>query len=164
MQKFKFQSFNKIPLKIFQNQLRYFSDVIPSSSSTTQENTINNSNTIVDDKMLDFTSLDLIYQLDHTKELPKKFKNWAPLPDKLPENLPFAVNRTKNGAYPVYIDIYGGDKKCTLIRKISGDVLSLKDELEKVTWGKEVMVRAGHLRVNGDWKWRLVHYLHKMGF
>ena len=171
MQKLKFQSIKKLSPKIFQNQLRYFSDVISSSSSSTttvppltQENTANINKTLEDDKMFDFTSLDLTYQLDNTKELPKQFKNWAPLPDELPDNLPFAVSRTKNGSYPVYIDIYGGDKKCTLIRKISGDVLALKDELEKVTWGQKVIVKAGHLRINGQWKWRIVHYLHKMGF
>lgn len=168
MQKLRFQSFGRITKNIVSNQFRYFSHGTASSSSSTTTTTETPEGNIGkdgdDDRMLDFSSLDLRYKLDDTKILPRQYKNWAPLPEKLPESLPFAVCRSKNGCYPVYTDIYGGDKKCTIIRKISGDVLVLKEELEKVTWGKEVLVRAGHLRINGQWKWRIVNYLHKLGF
>jgi len=97
------------------------------------------------------------------------FKNmWTepPAADTEPLTLPFAVDRTDIGrALPVYTDYKGGGTKVvTMIRKIRGDVHSLKADMEKVCDNREVIIRPGKLVVEGNYHARLKLWLSALGF
>ncbi len=68
-------------------------------------------------------------------------------------------------ALPVYTDYkHGRTKVITILRKCSGDISILKDEMEKVCDNREVIVRAGSLHVDGNYHRRLKIWLAGLGF
>ena len=76
------------------------------------------------------------------------------------------VERSSTGNHlPVYTEYKGGGTKVeTILRKISGDVESLKAELEKVVYPEPVDVRAGKLVVRGNYVLRVKKWLLGLGF
>jgi hypothetical protein len=117
-----------------------------------------------------WTELELEHPLKVEPESIKfVFKNmWTepPAQDAEPLTLPFAVDRTDIGrALPVYTDYKGGGTKVvTMIRKIRGDVHSLKADMEKVCDNREVIIRPGKLVVVGNYHARLKLWLTALGF
>ena len=66
---------------------------------------------------------------------------------------------------PVYLDYLGaGTKVVTILRKISGDIEILKEELDKVVEDAEVTVRPGKLVVRGNYNKRIKKWLLGLGF
>ncbi len=55
-------------------------------------------------------------------------------------------------------------KITTIVRRISGDVKVLKEEMEKVCDNKEVIARPGKLVVEGNYHLRLKKWLSGLGF
>jgi hypothetical protein len=80
------------------------------------------------------------------------------------EGLPFSVERTQLKTLPVYTDVKGGRTKViTMLCKCSGDIQTLKDDMQKVCDNKEITVRAGKLLVTGDYKSRIKIWLTGLG-
>jgi hypothetical protein len=80
------------------------------------------------------------------------------------EGLPFSVERTQTLKLPVYTDIKGGQTKIiTMLCKCSGDIQTLKDEMQKVCDNKEITVRAGKLLVTGNYQKRIKVWLTGLG-
>lgn len=79
--------------------------------------------------------------------------------------LPFEVERTFVGSsLPVYTEYkHGRTKVQTILRKCRGDILLLKNEMEKVC-GKPIIVRPGKLVVDGNYNMRLKKWLAGLGF
>ena len=60
------------------------------------------------------------------------------------------MDRTHSGNLPVYTDMKkGGQAKVTVVRKIMGDVDSLKVELSKVVSNAPITEKMGRLEING---------------
>jgi hypothetical protein len=115
---------------------------------------------------IDFDSLGLKYPMTHIPdpETIVKAHYWTPPPEKLPD-LPFIVDRTHPGQnLPVYANtIASGTKVVTELRKIKGDITELQNEVEKVV-GKSVVLRAGKIIIDGNYKRRLQKWLVGLGF
>ena len=92
-------------------------------------------------------------------------RGWAPPPEVTPI-LPFRIERAGvSGGLPVYTDFKAGrTKRVTILRKCRGDILLLRDEMEKVTDGVEVRIRPGRLEVDGNYEKRLKKWLIGLGF
>lgn len=76
----------------------------------------------------------------------------------------FRIERSRMGNFPIYTDIRnGGSKIVTILRKYSGDVLALAEELQAVT-GKEVTAYHGRLEVRGRHAPVIAEWLGKLGF
>lgn len=118
-----------------------------------------------EDHDIDFSSLNLKYPITHSTTPVVLSSWWTPPPEKLPD-LPFFITRTtKGGGLPVYTDFVGGGKTkiVTLVRKCSGDIEALKDEIEKVC-GTAVIVKPGKLLISGNYHLRLKKYFTGLGF
>lgn len=76
------------------------------------------------------------------------------------------ISRTVVGqALPVYIDYKGhGTKTVTQIRKVTGDVEALANDLQKVCDGRPVHVKPGRLEIDGNYSARVKAYLTALGF
>ena len=75
------------------------------------------------------------------------------------------IDRTKSLQLPVYTDYkHGRTKVITQLRKDSGDVSALRDELTRVLGGSEVSVKNGRLEVEGNRTQQLKTWLMAMGF
>lgn len=74
------------------------------------------------------------------------------------------VERSSAGQVPVYTDIKGGGTKViTILRKCSGDINALREDMEKVVMG-EVEVRPGKLIARGNHSALLKRWLMGLGF
>eukprot|EP00300_Choanocystis_sp_HF-7_P036935 c52899_g1_i1.p1 GENE.c52899_g1_i1~~c52899_g1_i1.p1 ORF type:complete len:156 (-),score=27.88 c52899_g1_i1:67-534(-) len=81
------------------------------------------------------------------------------------EGLPFDIQRTKSKMLPVYSDIRNGrTRHITIVRKVTGDMLAMKHDLSLVCGGAEVVAKAGHLEVVGDYKTAVRAWLKSLGF
>ena len=66
---------------------------------------------------------------------------------------------------PVYTEFKGaGTKVETILRRISGDVKVLKEDLDEVVENAEVTVRPGKLVVRGNYTLRIKKWLLGLGF
>ena len=66
---------------------------------------------------------------------------------------------------PVYLDYKGaGTKVVTILRRISGDIETLKGELDKVVENAQVEIRPGKLVVRGNYNLRVKKWLLGLGF
>lgn len=79
---------------------------------------------------------------------------------------PPQVSRTSKGQQiPVYTDFKNGrTRQLTVIRRITGNVDALREELRKVTGGAAVSVRPGRVEVEGDRSKELKTWLMGLGF
>jgi hypothetical protein len=113
---------------------------------------------------IDFSNLGLTYELKETPKFVIERHAWSPQPTERPQ-LPFMVDRTEVGlSLPVYTDLKDGDTRViTIIRKIRGDVLVLKAEVEKVV-GREVELRPGKIVIEGNFHRRIKVWLTGLGF
>ena len=134
-------------------------------SSRVSRHVIHGSQKPAAERDVDFASLGLKYVPTHKIETLINRTTWTPPPDKQPDNLPFAVDRTVIGmSLPIYTDYKGGGTKVvTILRKCRGDISALRDEMEKVC-GKPVLVRPGKLVVDGNFHARLKLWLAGLGF
>ncbi|SPN99181.1 uncharacterized protein DNG_02216 [Cephalotrichum gorgonifer] len=88
---------------------------------------------------------------------------------KSASNLPYLVSRTKSNRIPVYIRIgAGGSKKTTLIQRVEGDRMALRDEVREALGmgGADVVVNptTGHVVVKGSHVPKLTEWLKNKGF
>jgi large subunit ribosomal protein L49 len=99
------------------------------------------------------------------KELPESTKpsGWLePLGGT--EHLPFQIKRTANKQLPVYSDIRNGRTRyLTIVRKFSGDVKELKEELERLL-GLPVTEKVGKLVIPGKHVATVKNWLKQLGF
>jgi len=100
---------------------------------------------------------------------------WSAPPDpatmgaaSLPKDtLPFQVERTDKGRWlPVYTDVRKGRTQLiTMVRKVSGDLEEMKEEMSKVCANQEVRIRTGpRLEVKGRYTTQLRGWLAGLGF
>ena len=83
----------------------------------------------------------------------------------LDETLPFSVERTHASNIPVYTDIkHGGSRKCTVIRKITGDLNLFKEELSKVVSNAPITDKMGRVEVTGLHSQKVKLWLMRLGF
>ena len=87
------------------------------------------------------------------------------------QQLKYFVERTSLGkALPVYTDFKNDGRKYTLIRKISGDIDILADEISELLELKDktkyLKVRAdlGHIKITGQYDLKVREFLTKKGF
>lgn len=112
---------------------------------------------------INFDELELTHKLTHSTELKVPRIGWSPKPETSP-NLPFLVERSHVGHLPVYTEFKAGRTKVvTQLRKIRGDVDSLRKDMEKVV-GKPVKIMPGKLQVDGNFALRLKIWLTGLGF
>ena len=114
---------------------------------------------------IDFSRLGLKYQVDPSKEFTVPRLGWRP-PPETPPDIPFHVERTVSDgqALPVYTDYKNGRTKIvTVLRRCSGDIDLLREEMEKVV-ESHVEVRPGRLHVDGNYHMRLKKWLVGLGF
>ncbi len=79
--------------------------------------------------------------------------------------LPFQVERSHTGNLPIYTDFKKKRTgKFTVLRKITGDVDALEEELKKVTSNSSIEQKAGRLVITGLHQQALNIYLHRLGF
>ena len=84
---------------------------------------------------------------------------------QLDETLPFYVDRTHSSNLPVYTDIkMGGSRKCTVIRKVTGDVDEFKAELAKVVSNAPIVDKMGRVEVTGLHSQKVKLWLMRLGF
>ncbi|KAF2230248.1 hypothetical protein EV356DRAFT_520080 [Viridothelium virens] len=93
----------------------------------------------------------------------------SPPPEKIPSLLPYHVARTATNHLPIYLQAKrGGNLHQTLIRKISGKVNELKQELAKSLEleGQDAVVNpvTGHIVLKGWWKPQVQQFLEKRNF
>jgi large subunit ribosomal protein L49 len=81
-------------------------------------------------------------------------------------SVPFSVARTAIGQQvPVYTDYKNGrSRKLTVIRRVSGNVDALVEELRRVTGGAEVTARLGRVEIEGDRAKEVKTWLMAIGF
>jgi len=79
---------------------------------------------------------------------------------------PFRVERTTAGRQlPVYTDYKNGrSRTLTLVRKVSGDVPFLVEELRRVTGGAAVAAKLGRVEIEGDRAKEVRAWLAGLGF
>lgn len=113
---------------------------------------------------VDFATLNLKFPITHKYGNDAKH-GWVKPPAARPD-LPFFVERTGSAAaLPVYTEFKAGRTKVvTILRKIGGDVASLKADLEVVCGGEPAIVRPGKLVVNGNYSLRVKRWLLGLGF
>lgn len=112
---------------------------------------------------VDFKSLGLQFNASNEPKFTVPTIQWAPKPESTP-SLPFAVDRTRYNTLPVYTDFKGGRTKViTLVRRIKGDVYTLKAEIEKVV-GKEVELKQSGIKIDGNYSERIKLWLVSLGF
>lgn len=93
----------------------------------------------------------------------QKMKSNTPLGNTL--SLPFQIERSHTGNLPVYTDFKSKRTgKFTVLRKITGDVDALEEELKKVTSNSTIEQKAGRLVITGMHQQALNIYLHRLGF
>ena len=81
------------------------------------------------------------------------------------DELPFHIERTWNRNLPVYSEFKNnGMRKLTIVRRITGDVDSFKDELAKVCSNSEVLERQGAVMVKGMHAKKVKKWLLRLGF
>eukprot|EP00696_Hemimastix_kukwesjijk_P017276 gnl/Hemi2/5892_TR2039_c0_g1_i1.p2 gnl/Hemi2/5892_TR2039_c0_g1~~gnl/Hemi2/5892_TR2039_c0_g1_i1.p2 ORF type:complete len:153 (+),score=24.70 gnl/Hemi2/5892_TR2039_c0_g1_i1:173-631(+) len=109
--------------------------------------------------------LHLKYPPKHDPLPPSPFPSgWMP-PLGGTEDLPFRVERTKSKVLPVYSDFKGGNRRLTVLRKISGDVKELGEEIRRYFKGAvDVRMRLGRIELKGDHCNELRIWLRKHGF
>lgn len=114
---------------------------------------------------IDFNSLNLSYKLINEPKFTIPRIGWAPKPATIPQNLPFIVERAGPGeGLPVYTDYKAGRTKViTILKRIRGDVLSLRSEIEKVV-GKNAEIKPGKIVIEGNYHKRLKLWLIGLGF
>jgi hypothetical protein len=114
---------------------------------------------------INFDELHLKYPLTQPINFIVARTGSSPQPEKPPANLPFHVDRTILAKeLPVYTDVkHGKTKVITMIRRISGDVEELRQDMARVC-GKEVRVAPGQLIVDGNYVLRLKYWLTGLGF
>ena len=104
--------------------------------------------------------------------LPLKYK-LQPLPENhdilIPlggtEELPFFIERTNSMNLPVYRDSrHGGSQKMTIVRKISGNVESFMEDVQKICSNSDVEAKVGKVVVKGYHKEVIEDYLVRLGF
>ena len=104
----------------------------------------------------------LTYKL---QDLPENAEEYQFKPLGNTEHIPFQVERTKSGNLPVYKDYKeGGNRKLTIIRKITGDPFLMAEELKKVTSNSEVTIKVGSIVVTGFHKQNVEVWLQRLGF
>lgn len=82
------------------------------------------------------------------------------------ESLPFQFTRTPTSQLPVYSDLRNGrTRRLTVIRRYTGDVNELKDELRRLL-GEETRIEqhAGRIEINGHHVLKLKRWLRRLGF
>lgn len=82
------------------------------------------------------------------------------------EKLPFQFTRTENQQLPVYSDIKNGhSRRVTVLRKYSGDVRELKDELARLLGeSTKIEEHSASLQINGHHVLKLKRWLRRLGF
>lgn len=90
-----------------------------------------------------------LLRLRHTRPLLETLTIPAP-PQPTASSTPYLVSRTRSNRLPVYLRTQaGGSKISTLIRRVEGDPLALRDEVRGVVGmeGKDVVVNptTGHI-------------------
>ena len=104
--------------------------------------------------------LPLKYKL---QDLPENHNPLTPIGNT--EKLPFFIERTNSQNLPVYRDSsHGGAQKMTIVRKITGDVEGLMEELQKVCSNSDVKAHVGKVVVKGYHKEVIWDYLIRLGF
>jgi hypothetical protein len=112
---------------------------------------------------IDYNTLGLNIPIKHNLEHVIPRTAWSPAPKTSPD-LPFIVERTTSSSLPVYTDYkHGRTKVITILRKCSGDIETLKSEMEKVV-GAKVDVKPGKLVVDGNYVLRVKTWLTGLGF
>ena len=87
-----------------------------------------------------------------------------PEPLGLLEKLPFHIERTSSGNLPVYTDYKNNHAvKRTIVRKISGNVWDLAEEIEKIVSGAEVRIKVGTIVIPGIHKESIERWLLRVG-
>jgi large subunit ribosomal protein L49 len=81
-------------------------------------------------------------------------------------SIPFSVTRTSIGQQvPVYTDYKNGrSRMITIIRKVTGNVDALVEELRRITGGAEVTARLGRVEIEGDRAKEVKTWLMSIGF
>lgn len=82
------------------------------------------------------------------------------------EKLPFQFARTTNQQLPVYSDIKNGhSRRVTILRKYSGDVRELKEELTRLL-GENTTIEehSASLQITGHHVLKLKRWLRRLGF
>ncbi|KAF7943455.1 hypothetical protein EAE96_011381 [Botrytis aclada] len=82
-------------------------------------------------------------------------------------NQPYFVYRTPSNQLPVYaLTKAGGNLKQTKIRKIEGDIMKLKEQLEEAFFNKEIRVNqlAKHIIIKGWCKPEVKEFLKERHF
>jgi len=80
------------------------------------------------------------------------------------QELPFNVERSLAGNLPVYVDYKNRRNiKRTIIRKVSGDIEQLANELRKVCSNAEVRVKVGQIVIPGIHKESVNMLLYRLG-
>jgi large subunit ribosomal protein L49 len=76
------------------------------------------------------------------------------------------VHRTTKGKQiPIYTDFKNGrTRELTILRRGTGNVEALREELRRVTGGAEVHVRPGRIEVEGNRSKELKTWLMGLGF
>lgn len=113
---------------------------------------------------INFASLGLTHTVNHEPTPLVKMIHWTEPPKTQPD-LPFFIERTTvSNSLPVYTEFKAGRTKVTtILRKVRGDIATLKTDMEKVC-GREVEVHPGKLVVNGNYHVRLKRWLAGLGF
>uniref|UniRef100_A0A7S1TH73 Large ribosomal subunit protein mL49 n=1 Tax=Compsopogon caeruleus TaxID=31354 RepID=A0A7S1TH73_9RHOD len=99
----------------------------------------------------------------------------GPAPSEVPERVdepaessgmpPFRIGRTPSKELPVYVDYKnGGTRVMTLVRRVRGDVQSLREDMSRICGGKNVTVRPGRLEVKGNYREELKTWFTRLGF
>lgn len=87
-----------------------------------------------------------------------------PKPLGVIDKLPFLVERSLSGNLPVYVDYKNRRNiKRTIIRKVTGDIEQLADELRKVCSNSEVRVKVGQIVIPGIHKESVNMLLYRLG-
>jgi large subunit ribosomal protein L49 len=75
------------------------------------------------------------------------------------------VERTRSLQLPVYTDFRNGRTRImTQLRRYSGDVEALRDEMSRILGGAEVVAHPGRLEVQGNHVAQLRMWLMGLGF
>ena len=81
------------------------------------------------------------------------------------EDLPFTIDRTHRGNLPVFTDIRsGGNRSLTVVRKVTGDIETLKVELAKVCSNAPIEEKVGRLEISGKHSAKVKLWLTRLGF
>jgi large subunit ribosomal protein L49 len=82
-----------------------------------------------------------------------------------PAGLPFSVLRTHTQGIPVYSDYKNGRTRVvTILRKIDGDAVSMREELQRVLGGAKIALRTGYIEIEGNRVQEVKTWLAGLGF